>query len=179
MISHAQSVVYLCSNIDPHHAWLCRNEIEIRKWCRQYHLISPQMQDAWVDKINSDSSIYMLSVRDHNHSQVGVCGLTSIDRQNQSAEFSLWLDSSRKKANHGRHALWLLLRHGFFDLNLHRIWGEVFEGNPAMDLFQKIGFRTVGTLRDSYFRNGSFINSFLIDMLTDELPSGSQWMQAP
>lgn len=160
--------VELNADIDFHHAQVCRNKVEVRNWCRQFTLISYEEQEAWQDRIQ-DPSIKMFSVRvskpDDAGTQVGVAGFTSIDRQNRSAEFSLWIDPEQQRKKYGAQALFTLLHHGFMDWGFHRIWGEVFDGNPAMALFEEMGFMHRGKWRESYFRNGKFINSHLIDLL--------------
>jgi len=100
--------------------------------------------------------------------EVGVCGLTSIDKHNQSAEFSLYIRPDRHRMGYGADALRLLLRHAFFDLNLNRIWGETYEGNPALAMFEKVGMKQEGRLRQTYFREGRFIDSIIVSMLRTE-----------
>jgi RimJ/RimL family protein N-acetyltransferase len=99
---------------------------------------------------------------------IGVAGLTSIDRHNRSAEFSLYIAPEHQKKAYGAKALELLLYHGFEDMGLNRIWGEVFAGNPAMHMFQKLGFKAEGCLRDTYWKHGEFIDSHMISMLARE-----------
>lgn len=160
--------VNLIADINIHDALACRNDLSIWQWCRQYTLISRIEQEKWIQKINEDSTIKMFSVRDSLSIQIGVCGFTSIDRQNRSAEFSLYIDPDEQKKGYGIKALATLCKHGFEDWNFNRIWGEVFEGNPAMAMFEKLGFKKEGFLRDTYFRKGKFIGSHIISILDRE-----------
>lgn len=163
MIADENFKIALTGDIDFTTAMLGRNDPLVWRWCRQYTAISPDEQDAWRDRI-LDPSIKMFSVR-FEARQIGVAGFTSIDRQNRSAEFSLWLQPGCQNKGFGRQALFLLIRHGFYDWGFHRIWGEVYEGNPALLLFLKMGFEECGVWRESYFRRGEWINSHLIDYL--------------
>jgi diamine N-acetyltransferase len=144
-----------------------RNDREINRWCRQVGLISGPAQDDWEERSDADPTIRMFGVYDLKK-PIGVAGLTSIDLQNRSAEFSLYIGPEHQKKGYGAKALELLLYHGFEDMGLNRIWGEVFMGNPAMRMFQKLGFKVEGVQRETYWKHGEFIDSHMISMLARE-----------
>jgi len=156
--------IYLTPDIPLTVAKENRNKEEIRKWCRQYTLISDAEQKIWAEKITNDPTIKMFSI-EQKFQHVGVCGFTSIDRVNNSAEFSLYISPEYQKRGFGELALKTLVKHGFEDWGFKRIWGEVFEGNPAMKMFKKVGFEEEGWLRSTYFRQGRWINSCMISMI--------------
>jgi diamine N-acetyltransferase len=151
-----------------------RNQLEIRRWCRQYTLISQAQHAAWLTRIETDPTIKMFGIWGNDpqviphNGFVGVCGLTSIDRHNQSAEFSLYIAPEYHRRGYARNALTLLLLHGFWDYNLNRIWGESFDGNPAQRLFASLGMQHEGALRQSYFREGRHIDSHIWAMTREE-----------
>ena len=162
--------IFLCPDIDLAAAKKARNNPLVYKWCRQFKLLSDFDQERWAEQISCDPTIEMFAICKHEglQPQVGVCGFTSIDRHNRSAEFSLYISAEYQKNGYAREAMGLLLDHGFYDFGFHRIWGEVFDGNPSLDLFKKLGFEINGILRHSYFREGRFINSTMIDLLDHE-----------
>jgi RimJ/RimL family protein N-acetyltransferase len=145
-----------------------RNNIEIRRWCRQYSLISEAEQENWMKTLHTNHSIKMFGVKSLQGTLVGICGLTSIDRVNQKAEFSLYIAPDYHGEGYGSSALYLILQHGFDDQNLNRIYGESFEGNPAQNLFSKAGMKLEGTFKQSYFREGKFIDSMIWAMTREE-----------
>lgn len=148
-----------------------RNHRDIWQWCRQNTLIAAENQKTWLDKIHSDPTIKMFGVVSHlsrTPEPVGVCGFTSIDYANRSAEFSLYIAPGEQGRGYGWKALELLLMHGFLDWGFKRIWGEVFEGNPALAMFERVGFIKDGTLRSSYWKGGTWIDSHMISMLDSE-----------
>jgi RimJ/RimL family protein N-acetyltransferase len=127
-----------------------------------------------LKRIADDRTIRMFTVVGGvKHEDVGVCGLTSIDHVNQSAEFSLYIGWEYQREGYGLDALETLVRHGFTALNLNRIWGEVFDENPAMEMFKQVGFKLEGKLRESYFRDGRFIHSHMISLLRNDWCSRS------
>lgn len=151
----------------PGNAIVWRNDPHIWKWCRQFTLIDGREQERWGEKISTDPTIKMFGVW-VSHDGVGVCGLTSIDRVNQTAEFSLYIAPEFQNKHYGEDALRTLCRHGFRDHNLNRIWGEVFDGNPAMTMFEKVGFKREGVLKQHYFRDGKFIDAIRIGLLRED-----------
>jgi diamine N-acetyltransferase len=134
-------------------------------------LIDANQQAAWLERISKDPSIKMFGVlltNDEKAVPVGVCGLTSIDRINQSAEFSLYIAPQFQHRGIGRGALHALLSHGFMDQNLNRIWGEVFGENPALKMFKSLGMQVEGVMRSAYFRAGKFTDATRVSILRSE-----------
>lgn len=149
-----------------------RNDVEIRKWCRQNDVLQWASHCRWFERQADDPSMQMYAIRLtgaalRNASEVGnvpvlgVAGLTSIDYINSRAEFSLYVGTEHQGAGYGREALIKLFRKGFEDYNLNLIWGESFDGNPAIKMFEDIGMAKEGTRKDFYFRVGSYINAHL------------------
>lgn len=146
-----------------------RNDERIFKWCRQFDLITEREHQAWFEKIQTDPSTRMYEMLDSvNLRLIGVCGLTSVDHKNQSAEFSLYVEPDFQGCGAGSKALKLLVKHGFENLNLNHIFGETFEDNPAAKVFEKLGFTKEGTRRQFYNRRGKFIDAHLYSMLRSD-----------
>jgi RimJ/RimL family protein N-acetyltransferase len=62
-----------------------------------------------------------------------------------------------------------MVRHAFDTLNLNRVWLHVGEDNArAMRVYQKVGFRTEGRLRQDIFRDGRYWDSLLMAVLREE-----------
>jgi ribosomal-protein-alanine N-acetyltransferase len=95
---------------------------------------------------------------------LGVCGLTSMDLINRRAEFSLYIGPEFQGQGFGKNALKTLLAHGFRNYGLNRIWGESFEGNPAIAMFESLGFEPEGIRKEFYFKGGKFIDAYLFSI---------------
>lgn len=158
-----------------------RNDYEIWKWCRQNDFISDVEQASWFKRQSEDPTIKMYKIVmsfnvqrvDENKKQkkilpIGVCGLTSINMTNRNAEFSLYIAPAYQGNHFGPQALKCLLTHGFSNLGLYTIWGEVFEGNPALDSFLSIGFQKEGLRKCFYYRDGKFLDAHLISINATE-----------
>ena len=145
-----------------------RNEFEVRRWCRQVGLLSDRDHQKWLDAQNDTPTIRMFVIAIEGYGDVGVCGLTGIDLLNRRAEFSLYINTKDRRRGCARAALLSLLAFGFNDLNLNRIWGETFEGNPALNLFDTIGFEREGVRKEFYYRAGHYIDCTLVSIGRDQ-----------
>lgn len=144
-----------------------RNNPLVYKWCRQFEQISVEDHAIWYAmlKEKKDTKMYEIWSDDGLY---GCCGLTSIDWVNRRAEFSLYIAPEHHGRGFGEAALRALLRHGFSVLNLNLIWGESFDGNPAVKIFKKVGLRPAGARREFYYRDGKYIDAHLWDITQSE-----------
>jgi RimJ/RimL family protein N-acetyltransferase len=148
--------------------FLWRNHPEIRKWCRQNDVLHMDSHCDWHEKQAEDKSVSMYGVENEVGTLVGVCGLTSFDNVNRRAEFSLYVGFEHHGSGYGEASLRALIRKGFMDYGLNSIWGESFDGNPAVRMFERVGFKHEGVRRDFYYRDGKFIDAHLYSILRSE-----------
>lgn len=74
----------------------------------------------------------------------GYMGLKGISRITRSAELGIILDRAVIDGGVGREAITWLLNHGFFNLNLERIFLEVLPWNErAIHLYESLGFEAL------------------------------------
>lgn len=137
-----------------------RNDADIYKWCRQFSPLHWQDHNAWYVKQAKDPKIEMFAI-DVSQEIVGVCGLTDIDLVNRRAEFSLYIGRKYQGRSYSKGALDELFSWGFNYLGLNRIWGESFDGNPAIGMFKSFGMDFEGLRKDFYYRDGHFIDAHL------------------
>jgi len=140
-----------------------RNDFNIYKWCRQYGPLHSAGHKKWYELQVDDIYTEMFSICHNNEMlPIGVCGLTDVDLVNRHAEFSLYI--GKKFQGHGcaKAALKELFDFGFKSLNMHMIWGETFDGNPAMHLFKKMGMEVSGKRPQFYYKEGKYIDAHLL-----------------
>jgi RimJ/RimL family protein N-acetyltransferase len=99
---------------------------------------------------------------------IGACGLHYIDWRLRSAEFGIFISKEARCLGLGKEALLMLCNYGFREVNLHKIFAEVYDNNKALGLYTSVGFSTDGVFRDNYFCDGKYGNSHLISVLEDE-----------
>ncbi len=130
--------------------------------------------ERWLKSLEFNREIRMFGIWAPEHGPVGVCGLTDIDMVNRTAEFSLYIDPHKQGHSYGTEALKELIWYGFQVLNLNHIFGETFEGNPAISMFEKLGFKKDGTRRSFYYREGEYVNAHLYSILRSEYQKCSE-----
>lgn len=104
---------------------------------------------------------------------IGLVSLTNIDAVHRHGEFHILIgpDSAKNKGV-GTAATRAMLQHGFGDLNLHRIALTVLAGNArAIRVYEKVGFRREGVLRDAVYKNGAYQDLIAMALLSGELVS--------
>jgi RimJ/RimL family protein N-acetyltransferase len=82
-------------------------------------------------------------------------------------------DPAQRGQGTGYEALRLLLRFAFDELNLRRVQLTVFSYNePAIRLYEKLGFRHEGTFRAFVQRDGALYDMLLYGLLRHEWEAG-------
>jgi RimJ/RimL family protein N-acetyltransferase len=103
---------------------------------------------------------------------VGMVSLTRIDHVHRNAEFHV-IVGERDSQNRGvgTAAARAMVRHGFFDLNLHRIYVTVLRNNPSsIRMCEKAGFREEGTIREGAYKHGRYHDLVLMGVLKSDVP---------
>ena len=102
---------------------------------------------------------------------VGMVSLTRIDYVHRNAEYNAMI-GERDVQNHGlgTAATRAMVRHGFFDLNLHRIYVSILRENVAsIRMCENAGFREEGTIRQGAYKNGAYHDLVLMGVLKSEV----------
>ncbi len=110
--------------------------------------------EVWAQRL-VDGFTYLVTVNDK---PIGVCSLMNVDTRNRHAELSIVIgDSNYWSRGYGTKILRRLIKFGFEGLNLRRLYLHVFEFNTrAIGLYEKLGFRQEGRLRDMVYRAGRY-----------------------
>ncbi len=100
---------------------------------------------------------------------VGRIDLFEIDNVNGSASFGITVATQERGKGHGRDAIEILLRFGFEELRLERIWLDTdSENTVAQGLYASVGFVHEVRRRRHYFQEGRFIDAIGMAMLRAE-----------
>ncbi len=100
--------------------------------------------------------------------QIGGIGLR-LDSQHQHAELGYWLGVPYWGQGYATEAAREILRFGFEDLNLHRIFASHFKHNPASGhILKKAGMRHEGCQREHLLKWDRFVDSELYGILRQE-----------
>lgn len=103
--------------------------------------------------------------------QIGGIGLR-IERQHQHAELGYWLGVAYWGKGYATEAAREVLRYGFEDLGLHRIFATHFKHNPASGrILKKVGMSYEGCQREHLLKWGEFTDSEMYGILRREWES--------
>lgn len=105
---------------------------------------------------------------------VGMVSLTRIDYVHRNAEYNAMVgERGEQNRGVGTEATRAMVRHGFLDLNLHRIYVSILSQNiGSIRMCEKAGFREEGRARDGAFKNGQYHDLVLMGVLRPEWQAG-------
>ena len=144
------------------------NDRELVTLSAPFRLVSPEEHDAWFAAVRARSGMKIFGIRLRDGDRlVGSCQLHSIDPEHRAAELQIRIGAADARGRGvGGEATRLLLRYAFDELDLHRVFLHVFEGNePARRLYERVGFRTEGVLRQAARIEGEWVDVVLMAML--------------
>jgi UDP-4-amino-4,6-dideoxy-N-acetyl-beta-L-altrosamine N-acetyltransferase len=147
-----------------------RNDPELRKYFREYREISKTMQKKWFDNICNDKNQVNFEIRTLDEDTLlGHCGLYYINWITRSGEFGIYIGNKQyRNGGNGSDALRTLIKYGFENLNLNKIWCEVYDNNPSIEVYKHIGFVFEGTMRQNYYSEGRYWDSHILSLLREE-----------
>lgn len=110
-----------------------------------------------------------LAVADNKDEYLGTISLKKISLEYRSAEMAISLRKKARGSGIAAEAVRLLLRIGFEELGMHRVYLTVLADNEAaIKLYERCGFIFEGELRDHLFLNGRYVSWKLYGMLDRE-----------
>lgn len=101
---------------------------------------------------------------------VGMVSLTRIDYVHSNAEYNAIVgEPGAHNKGLGTAATRAMVRYGFADLNLHRIYVSILRENVgSIRMCEKAGFREEGTIRQGAYKNGRYHDLVLMGVLRPE-----------
>ena len=151
-----------------------RNNTEFRKNFREVRELNSVNQDNWFNKINSSPNDFMFTIiRLEDNKPIGACGLLYVNWIIRSADFSFYIgieDYYIDNLGLAKESAELLIKYGFDNLNLNKIWMELYEyDTKKLDFFKNhFSFKIDGKLRDNSFEEGRYFNSYIISLIQSE-----------
>ncbi|MEG0091664.1 MAG: GNAT family protein [Oscillospiraceae bacterium] len=152
-----------------------RNREDFRQYFREYQELNIENQQAWFENsVVRDRNTIMFTVvlNDEGHTPIGCCGLCYINWVNRFADLSLYIGKDGvyiDSEGYAKEACELLFRYGFGELNLHKLWTEIYEFDaPKNKLYLELGLHQDGLLRENYVHQGKWHNSRIMSILAED-----------
>jgi RimJ/RimL family protein N-acetyltransferase len=153
-----------------------RNIPNFRKRFREVRELSLNDQEVWFASLQTSKHInFMFTIVDLITNQpIGACGLLYINWINRSADFSFYIGEDEiyiGDDNKSVESARLLIDYGFKNLNLNKIWMELYEfDKEKVEFFNNhFNFHQDGVLRQNCFEEGKYWDSYIISLLRQDL----------
>lgn len=148
-----------------------RNNTEFRKNFREVRELNSINQENWFNKTNNSPNDYMFTIVSlEDNKPIGACGLLYINWINRSADFSFYIginDYYIDNIGLAKESVELLIKYGFDNLNLNKIWMELYEFDTKKLIFfqEQLNFKIDGKLRENCYEDGKYWDSFILSLL--------------
>lgn len=144
------------------------NNPDIRTYLTANRPINLTQQKDFFENVVSSEKPITLAITDES-GIVGIISLEESDKEIQVAKIGIWIAEAYHSNGYGTEAVELITDYGFNELGIHRIYAHVYEGNEASRrIWEKLGFKNEGTLREHIFRKGRFEDADIYGVLKHE-----------
>lgn len=132
------------------------------------HPYTEQDARGFLELTNKPDKLWLAITLRGDGRQIGGIGLR-IELPQQHAELGYWLGVAYWGQGYATEASREMLRYGFENLGLHRIFASHFKHNPASGrILKKIGMQYEGCQRQHLLKWGQFVDSELYGILRRE-----------
>ncbi len=151
-----------------------RNNFEFRKNFREYRELNMEMQNKWFEKfvVGDNNTLMFIIERLGDSKPIGACGLVYINWLVRSADLSFYIGEGNAyidSKGYADEALNLLVSYAFGQLNMHKLWTELYEfDSKKIEFYEKHKFKKDAVLRDNCFEDGRYWNSYIYSLIQDE-----------
>lgn len=151
-----------------------RNITAFRRNFREFRELNMTNQENWFSKVNASPNDFMFMIeRLEDKLPLGACGLLYTNWIIRSADFSFYIGNEEAyidSKGYADEAADVLIKYGFDNLNLNKIWMELYEFDKMKISFftEKFGFKQDALLRENCFEDGRYWNSLIISLIRSD-----------
>jgi len=150
-----------------------RNSPIIRPTLRQFAPLNMVNQEKWLESLYAPylpKHIMFAIVDKKTETLLGVCGLTYINWKEGHTDVTIYIGEENWQGRGiATEVLKRLVKYGFEELRLHRLFGVIFDYNkPSQKLFERCKFRYDGVHREARFWEGKYYDEVIMSILSQE-----------
>jgi [ribosomal protein S5]-alanine N-acetyltransferase len=152
------------------------NDPEVTRTILIYRPVSVKFEEEFLEKLNQSEHDLVLGIAiKATDKLIGGTGFHQIDFRSRHTAFGITIgDKAEWGKGYGTQATRLMVNHAFKSLNLHRVWLHVYEFNErAIRIYESVGFKREGVLRQECFREGRYWNTIVMGILREEWQPGT------
>ncbi|MCS6796611.1 MAG: GNAT family N-acetyltransferase [Raineya sp.] len=153
-----------------YYQWLNDQEVTLFNSHGRFPNNEKKIKDYFIFTQTASNALILAIIWKENDQHIGNISLQNINWIDRSAEFAILLgDKNYWGKNVGKEAGNLIIKHGFFALNLHRIYCGTSADNIAMQkLAQKLQMKQEGVRREAIFKSGKYVDIIEYGLLKNE-----------
>ena len=152
---------------------------DLNKWKNDYEIFKylgggfqPQSineQEKYISNLINNSGASKRFIID-NGEAIGMVGLYDINFINRNCDLGIYIgEKSEQGKGYAKETMDLILDFAFNNLNLKKIKLNVVNANnKAINLYNSLGFKEVGILKEERFINGKFEDVKIMELIKDE-----------
>lgn len=147
------------------------NDPETLKWLSDTHVISQNEQILWFQKLQGSNTArrYVVELLESKE-LVGVFRLDNIDVENKSTYVGLDVAVYYRRRGFALETYNAMNLHLFRELKFNRLSLNTLVNNyAAISLYERLGYRKEGIMREAFYKNGKFIDGLYYSMLKSDL----------
>jgi RimJ/RimL family protein N-acetyltransferase len=150
-----------------------RNRPHFRRYFREYRELSVANQEQWFEnQVLADPHTRMFAIEElSNKRLLGACGLCYLNLVDRSADFSIYIGADDLYVDdvYAPDAAEILIQYGFGELNLHRLWTEIYSiDGKKHRFFAGLGFKLDGRHRQTHWTESQWVDSLFWSLLSDD-----------
>lgn len=128
-------------------------------------------EELWYEAISGTKDTYKFAIETLEDQQyIGGCSINDVDWKNSVATVGIFIgDKNYRGKGYGADAMRVLLRFIFLQMNLNKIRLIVYSFNKsAITMYEKMGFKLEGILRQEIFRDGQYHDKLAMGILRED-----------
>jgi RimJ/RimL family protein N-acetyltransferase len=156
-------------DLDREFQWV--NDREVTRYLSMRYPMAKAEEERWLNsRPANDFANTALAIETKDGVHIGNIGLHDGQPENRRASLGIMIGDKDFWSNgYGTDAIITLLRFGFHEMNLNRVWLHAYDFNErAIACYKKCGFVVEGTLRQNAYQEGRYIDTITMGILRSE-----------
>jgi diamine N-acetyltransferase len=171
LLSNNKVLLRAINDNDINDLYRLRFDDESYNYFYEFPITSVDGYKKWLQSISNRSDQINFAIEDRVKNQtIGTISLVNIDNRNRKAEMGrVLLDVDFRGNGYFKEIATILLGYAFNDLNLRKIYCEVFSDNKsAVKAYTKNGFLEEGVLRKHIYKNGQYKDIMILSIFRND-----------
>ncbi|CCQ34716.1 putative acetyltransferase protein [Halorhabdus tiamatea SARL4B] len=132
-----------------------------------YKPLNHSQEREWIESLGESDDVHLLVCAEDE--PVGTVGLNGINDVWGTAELGYYLHPDAQGNGYARDAAERIVRYGFEDHRLAKVYANVYAGNDASQgVLESVGFKREGVFRDHAHVRGERVDVYRYGLLAEE-----------